>query len=146
MSWITTLFSSGVDKVVDSVADGLDNLFTSDEEKLILKNKLQTEMNKLSIELESKRIEYEKELTKRWESDNQHMLTRLVRPALVVYAVVVFTIIAVADGNWWGFTVNPLYIPLFGTLLVTTVGGYFTLRTFDKHSKNKHKGSDDANG
>ena len=52
MNWLTNIFSSGVDKVVDSVSKGLDNLFTSDEEKLILKNELQKAMNDLEIDVE----------------------------------------------------------------------------------------------
>lgn len=57
MSFLTNLFSNGVDKVVDSVSNGLDNLFTSDEEKLVLANKkaeienaLKTEIKKLENE------------------------------------------------------------------------------------------------
>ena len=45
---LASIFSGGVDKIVDSVANGLDELFTSDEEKLILRNKLE------AIRLEAK--------------------------------------------------------------------------------------------
>lgn len=139
MSWLTSIFSGGVDKVVDSVASGLDNLFTSDEEKLLLKNKLQEAMNNYNLEIEKQVIAREQEITSRWKSDNDHQLTRLVRPALVVYSVVIFTIIAILDGNVGEFTVNVAYIPVFQMLLMTTVGGYFALRTFDKYTINKGK-------
>lgn len=61
MSWFTSLFSSGVDKVATAVTDGLDKLFTSDEEKLILANKkleieqtIKFEMTKLQNEFSLK--------------------------------------------------------------------------------------------
>ena len=41
MSWFTDIVSGGVDKVVDSVAGGLDNLFTSDDERLKAQNMLE---------------------------------------------------------------------------------------------------------
>ena len=138
MSIFTTLFASGVDKVVDSVTDGLDNLFTSDEEKLILKNKLQEEMNKLQVEMENKLIEHDKEVTKRWTSDNEHIITRLVRPASFAWVIVLFSIVMVGD-NAWGINVEPAYIPVLQTLLTTMTIAYFGARTFDKYSKNKHK-------
>lgn len=41
MNWFTDIVSGGVDKVIDSVADGLDNLFTSDDERLKAANMLE---------------------------------------------------------------------------------------------------------
>jgi len=141
MSWFTSIISGGVDKVVDSVGNGLDNLFTSDEEKLVLRNELQKEMNKLSLELESKANEYEKEITKRWESDNEHLVTRLVRPFIVVWSATLLTVVMIADGNIGGFTVKEAYVPLLETIVTTAIVAYMGMRTFDKHSKNKHKGN-----
>ena len=139
MSWVTTLFSGGVDKVVDSVSKGLDNLFTSDEEKLILKNKLQEAMNEYNLEIEQKWIQHEQEITKRWQSDNEHLLTRLVRPLSFAWVVVLFSVVVIGD-NAWGINVKDAYIPVLETLLTTMTVAYFGARTFDKHSKNKHKG------
>lgn len=61
MSWVTDIFSSGIDKVATAVTNGLDNLFTSDEEKLILANKkleieaaVKTELTKMENEFNLK--------------------------------------------------------------------------------------------
>jgi len=51
MSWFGDIVTSGVDKVVDSVAGGLDKLFTSDEERLKAKNVLEQIRNSLKAEL-----------------------------------------------------------------------------------------------
>ena len=53
MSWISDIFSTGVDKAIDSTMNGLDNLFTSKEEKLLLRNELQKAMNNLKTEMEA---------------------------------------------------------------------------------------------
>ena len=138
MSIFTDIFAGGVDKVVDSVADGLDNLFTSDMERLQLRNKLQEEMNKLQVEMEDRWIKHEQEITKRWTSDNEHIITRLVRPASFAWIIVLFSVVMIGD-NAWGINVEPAYIPVLQTLLTTMTIAYFGARTFDKYSKNKHK-------
>jgi len=51
VSWFGDVITSGVDKVVDSVTDGLDKLFTSDEERLKAKNVLEQIRNSLKAEL-----------------------------------------------------------------------------------------------
>lgn len=134
MSWITDIVTGGADKIVDSVSKGLDNLFTSDEERLQLKNALQTEMNKLSVELETKSIEFEKEITDRWKSDNEHIFTRLVRPISYIFVLILFAIMVIGDGNI-GITVKEAYIPVIETLLTTMTIAYFGSRGVEKSIK-----------
>ena len=135
MSWFSSILSSGVDKVVDSVATGLDNLFTSDEERLVLKNKLQEEMNKLQLELEEKSVEYEKEITKRWSSDNEHFITRLVRPISYIFVLALFALMVLFDGNLGDMKIVEAYIPVIETLLVTMTVAYFGSRGAEKITK-----------
>lgn len=134
MSWIKDIFTGGADKIVDSVSKGLDNLFTSDEERLQLKNALQVEMNKLSTELEAKSLEYEKEVTSRWTSDNEHIFTRLVRPISYIFVLVLFAIMVLGDGNI-GITVKDAYVPVIETLLTTMTIAYFGSRGVEKSIK-----------
>jgi len=140
MGWLSSIFSSGASAVVDSVSKGLDSLFTSDEERLKAKNILQKAMNDYNLKVEEAVNAHEQEITKRWVSDNEHFLTRLVRPLVLIYLLLVLTIMAFMDGNIGNFHIATAYIPLFQALAVTAVGGYFVVRTFDKHSNNKHKG------
>ena len=139
-SWITQLFSSGVDKVVDSVADGLDNLFTSDEEKLILRNKLEAIRLEAKAEAIKNANEFDKEITKRWESDNEHIITRLVQPISYCAILVLFGIIVLCDGNIGEFRVDSAYIPLMETLLVTMTIAYFGSRGAEKTMKHYKSG------
>ena len=135
MSWFSSILSGGVDKVVDSVSKGLDNLFTSDEERLVLKNKLQEEMNKLELELESKSIEYEKQISERWKSDNEHFITRLVRPISYIFVLALFALMVLFDGNVGEIHIVDAYIPVIETLLITMTVAYFGSRGAEKMTK-----------
>jgi len=140
MSWFTDIFSGGVSKVVDSVGTAIDKLVTSDEERLQLKNALQKAMNDYNLEVEKVINQREKEITERWKSDNEHFITRLVRPVSFAWVIVLFSAVMLSDGNIGNFQINASYIPVLETLLTTMTIAYFGARTFDKHSKNKSKG------
>ena len=135
MNWLTSLFSSGASVVIDSVGKAIDNLVTSDEEKLKLKNELASEMNKFTLDMESKSNEFEQEITKRWTSDNEHLVTRLVRPISYVFVLVVFAVILFTDGNIGEFKINESYIPVIETLLATMTVAYFGSRGIEKSIK-----------
>ena len=66
MNLLTSIFSSGVDKVVDSVANGLDELLTSDDERNAAKIALEKVKNEARLKEKELSVEFEKEITKRW--------------------------------------------------------------------------------
>jgi len=138
MGWFQSLVSGGVDKVVDSVGTAIDKLVTSDEEKLQLHNelakiKLEAELNATKMELEAD-AKVEDEVTKRWQSDmaGDSKLAKAVRPASLVYLLIVVSFFAFFDGNAWGFTIKPAYIDLFQALLMLVFGAYFGSRGIEK--------------
>ncbi|KKL97270.1 hypothetical protein LCGC14_1836130, partial [marine sediment metagenome] len=65
----------GADKIVDKTMSGLDNLFTSDEERLQARNVLAKGMQEFELALES-------QLTDRWKADmaSDSWLSKAVRP------------------------------------------------------------------
>ena len=138
MSWFSTMLSGGVDKIVDSVGTAVDKLVTSDQERLQLKNeliKIQLEAKQKQDELE---VQFEQQITDRWKSDNEHFITRLVRPLSVVFMLVLFGMIVLLDGNVGMFFVNPAYVPVIENLLVTMIFAYFGSRGAEKiFTKNK---------
>ena len=139
MSWFTTLFSGGVDKVVSSVGEAADRLITSDEERLTLKNELilinakaQLDGQKQIIEGEQK---LEEEITKRWQTDMQSddPAAKKVRPYSLVYMLLFMSVIIITDSiNTVGFDVKQPYIDLIEALLVTMVIAYFGSRGLEK--------------
>lgn len=82
-----------------------------------------------------KDIEQERELTKRWESDNksQDWLPRNIRPLVVAN----FTLLidAVIISSMAGEDLGEAFLPILMTMGITAIGGYFTLREFGKNRK-----------
>ena len=132
MSWISDIFSSTASSVVDSVGTAIDKLVTSDEEKLKLKNELIKIKEEAKHKAEEQALELDKQITDRWKADNEHTLTRLVRPAAYAWIMFLFTLIVLLDGNAWGFSVDEAYIPVIQALMMTMTIAYFGSRGIEK--------------
>jgi hypothetical protein len=136
MNWLTDLFSTGASKVVDSIGEAIDRNVTSDQDRLALKNALEQIHADSKIKSKELALQADAEITKRWTSDNEHTITRLVRPLSYAWVVFVFTAIAIGDGNW-GFVVRETYIPVFETLLSVMTVAYFGSRGWEKIARTK---------
>lgn len=92
------------------------------------------------LKFESKKLDYDQEqqkeanITDRWKSDNSadSRFAKLLRPILTAYLIIVVTLLSLFDGNIGSFTIKPNWVELFTTLCITTVSGYFVLRTYEK--------------
>ena len=133
MSWLTDIFSSSASAIVDSVGSAVDKLVTSDEEKLQLKNELVKIQLEATLKANEQANEAEAQITERWKSDNEHIITRLVRPFSFGWVIMLFSVVIIGDTNW-GFNVKDAYIPVIETLLVTMTVAYFGGRSFEKVS------------
>ena len=110
----------------------VDEVITSKEEKLQLKNQLQ----KIVQEQESL---IEKQVSKRWVSDmsSDNWLSKNIRPMSLIFLTVVFTVISFADGNIGKFTLDEVYKPIYQSLLLLAYGAYFGSRGLEKIKKTK---------
>lgn len=138
MSWLSEIFSSSASAIVDSVGSAIDKLVTSDEEKLQLKNELIKIQLEATLKANQQANEAEGQITERWKSDNEHLITRLVRPLSFAWVIVLFSVIVLGDSNW-GFSVKEAYVPVMETLLTTMVIAYFGSRGFEKISAKVQK-------
>lgn len=134
MSWLSEIFSSSASAIVDSVGNAIDKLVTSDEEKLQLKNELVKIQLEATLKANEQANEAEAQITERWKSDNEHIITRLVRPFSFGWVILLFSVVIIGDTNW-GFTVKDAYIPVMETLLVTMTIAYFGGRSIEKFKK-----------
>ena len=132
---ITDLFSSGIDKVVDSVGNALDKLITNDEEREEIKKELENIKLNAILETENNYLKHEAEITKRWTNDNEHIITRMVRPGIVIWAFVLLSIAMLLDGNLGTITIKEAYIPILETIVITVVVAYFGSRGVEKTAK-----------
>lgn len=81
----------------------------------------------------NKDVEIERELTKRWESDNksQDWLPRNIRPLVVANFTILIDYVIIMSTTW-EMNLAEDYVPILMTMGVTAIGGYFTLREFGK--------------
>ena len=116
--------------VINEIGKVIDNLTTTEEEKLIIKKQLQ-------VILEEAEANAQSEVTDRWKADmnSDSFLSKNIRPIVLIYLTVIFSALAFTDGNIGGFAVAKEYIPIFQTLLVTVYGAYFVGRSWEKAKK-----------
>ena len=134
MSWLTDIFSTSASAIVDSVGTAIDKLVTSDEERLRLKNELVKIQLEATLKANEQANEAEAQITERWKSDNEHIITRLVRPFSFGWVILLFSVVIIGDTNW-GFSVRDAYIPVLESLLITMVLAYFGSRGLEKIKK-----------
>ena len=108
----------------------IDNLHTSDEERLEAKRRLQELLEQADKEAQD-------QVTERWKYDMQSdsFLSKNIRPLVLVFLTVMFTLFAFTDGNLGEFKIQEEYIPVFQSLLITVYGAYFVGRTWEKGKK-----------
>ena len=120
--------------VIKEVGEVIDNLTTTKEEKL--------EAQRLITQiLEKADKEAQEQVTERWKLDMQSdsFLSKNIRPLVLIYLTIVFTILSFFDGNIGGFKVAEQYVPIFQSLLITVYGAYFVGRTWEKNKKQKQE-------
>lgn len=129
MKKILQLITGGLIKDVGKV---IDDLTTTDEERLAAKLKIEELLEQADKDAQD-------QVTARWESDmnSDSFLSKNIRPMVLIYLTVVFTILSFFDGNVGEFKIAEQYVPIFQSLLITVYGAYFVGRTWEKSKKNK---------
>ena len=128
------LFKAITGGLMKDIGKLIDNLHTSEEERLEAKQKLQELLEQADKEAQD-------QVTERWKYDMQSdsFLSKNIRPLVLVFLTVMFTLFAFTDGNIGEFKVQKEYIPIFQTLLITVYGAYFVGRSWEKGKKNGEK-------
>ncbi len=113
--------------VIKDVGNVIDKLTTTDEERLAAKQKIQELLEQADKDAQA-------QVTDRWKADmaSDSFLSKNIRPLVLIYLTIVFTILSFFDGNIGGFKVAQQYIPIFQSLLITVYGAYFVGRTWEK--------------
>ena len=128
-------------KVLDVVGDALpDSGMLGVVKNLVDVDPDVTHEQRMELEnlIVSERMAMESELTKRWQSDNtsDSWLAKHTRPIIVLSLVAALFVFIVLDSLDIAFDVRDAWVTLYEILIVTAVGGYFTLRSvYDKRNK-----------
>ncbi len=127
MKKILQLITGGLIKDVGKV---IDNLTTTDEERLAAKLKVEELLEQADKDAQD-------QVTARWESDmkSDSFLSKNIRPLVLIYLTFIFSVLAFFDGNIGEFSIAEDYIPIFQSLLITVYGAYFVGRTWEKGKK-----------
>jgi hypothetical protein len=130
MKKILSLLTGGL---IKDVGDVIDKLTTTDEERLAAKQKVQELLEKADQDAQT-------QITERWKVDMQSdsFLSKNIRPLVLIYLTIIFTVLSFFDGNIGGFQVAEEYIPIFQSLLITVYGAYFVGRTWEKAKKSNN--------
>ena len=126
MSIIGKILGGDVLKNVNMIVD---NVITTDAEKKELKIKFKEVLAKAESNAQE-------QVTRRWESDAKAgWLPANIRPLTLAFLTMIFVIISFFDGNVGGFSMNPIYAPIYTNLLMVIYGSYFAGRTIEKIKK-----------
>ena len=130
MSILTSLFSGGAADLVKGVGGVIDNLHTSQEEKLEAEQKIKALVANYEVEME-------KQISKRWTSDmnSDSWLSKNVRPMVLIFLVISTVLMIFIDAGTINFDVEPKWTDLLQLVLITVIGAYFGGRSLEKRKK-----------
>lgn len=130
MGLLTNILSSGTGDLVKSIGDTIDNLTTSDQEKLEAKQKLEETIGDFEAQIQ-------KEVTSRWSQDmnSDSWLSKNVRPLVLIFLVLSTVLLIFIDAGVLAFKVENSWIELIKLTLLTVIGSYFGGRSFEKIKK-----------
>ena len=115
--------------VLKNVHNIVDELHSSPVEKKELKIKLQEVLTKAESNAQE-------QVTRRWEADAKAgWLPANIRPITLAFLTMIFVIISFFDGNLGSFTMNPIYVPVYQTLMMVVYSAYFAGRSIEKIKK-----------
>ena len=124
------LLSGGAADLVKGVGGVIDDLHTSEEERMAAEQKIKEIIANYEIEME-------KNITSRWEADlkSDSWLSKNVRPMVLIFLIVCTMLLIFIDAGALKFNVKDSYIDLLQMVLITVIGAYFGGRSFEKVKK-----------
>jgi len=130
MNILSTIFSGGTKDLVEGVGDVIDNLHTSEEEKLEAGHKIKELVSNYEVDME-------KQITGRWKSDmaSDSWLSKNVRPLVLVFLVIATVLMIFIDAGTINFNVEDKWTDLLQLVLITVIGAYFGGRSLEKVKK-----------
>ena len=124
------LLSGGAADLVKGVGGVIDDLHTSEEEKLAAEQKIKKIIANYEVEME-------KNITSRWEADlkSDSWLSKNVRPMVLIFLIVCTMLLIFIDAGALNFEVKSTWVDLLQLVLITVIGAYFGGRSFEKVKK-----------
>ena len=127
---LSKILSAGAGELVKNVGGVIDNLHTSEEERLAAEQKIKELVSNYEVEME-------KQITERWKMDmsSDSWLSKNIRPLVLVFLVVATVLLIFIDAGAISFTVQDKWTDLLQLVLITVIGAYFGGRSLEKVKK-----------
>ena len=125
-----SLLSGGGADLVKNVGGVIDDLHTSEEERLEAERKIKEIIANYEVEME-------KNITSRWEADlkSDSWLSKNVRPMVLIFLIVCTMLLIFIDAGALNFEVKSTWVDLLQLVLITVIGAYFGGRSLEKVKK-----------
>ena len=115
--------------VLKNVSNIVDNVVTTDAEKKELKIKFKEVLAKAESNAQE-------QVTRSWEADAKAgWIPANIRPLTLAFLTLIFVLISFSDGNVGSFKLNPIYVPVYQTLMMGVYSAYFAGRSIEKIKK-----------
>ena len=130
MNILGMLTGGGAKDLVEGVGGVIDNLHTSEEEKLEANQKIKELVSNYEVEMV-------KTITDRWKSDmaSDSWMSKNVRPMVLIFLVVSTVLMIFIDAGVLSFNVEAKWTDLLQLVLITVIGAYFGGRSLEKVKK-----------
>lgn len=114
-----------------SIADGISGIVDKFVQTKEEKAEFEKAMTQVFMDHE---LSLEKEITARHAADmaSDSWLSKNIRPMITIFALAIYTLFAVTDGNLGSFNIQNQYVELMGQILSYALGFYFTSRGLEK--------------
>ena len=115
--------------IIGNASEIIDEVVTTKEEKLALKNKMQEI-------LANAEANAQEQVTRRWEADAKAgWLPANIRPLTLAFLIVSTVLLVFIDSGAINFNVEERWVALLEICLITTIGAYFGSRGLEKIKK-----------
>ena len=130
MGILGKILSSAGSDLVNSVGGVIDDLVTTDDERMAAKAKLKQMVLKHEAKMEQN-------ITDRWKADmnSDSWLSKNVRPLVLIFLIVCTMLMIFIDAGTVQFTVEEKWTELLQLVLITVIGAYFGGRSIEKARK-----------
>ena len=117
MNWISWLVGKDKKGIVEQVSDSVGKFIHTGEEKA------------------AEQATQEEQVTKRWVSDNEAPISRLVRPVSYLFMTFVVFFFGALDGFDWGFEMSESFMDLYKEIYIVMTIALFGGRSYEKAKK-----------
>jgi hypothetical protein len=130
MSILNKIFSAAGGDLIKSVGTVVDDLVTTDEERLEAKQKIESMVKDYEVKMQE-------EITERWKLDMQSdsWLSKNIRPLVLIFLCVSTVLLIFIDAGVITFEVKASWVDLLQLVLITVIGAYFGGRSIEKVKK-----------